>query len=94
MHSVVVSFKLSQNVEEPEKGCSGYGRSDFRERRISFSLDFREIRSSGQEGKLLYITRPTRRLRFWEFSTNSVRYEFYPTCFNPYLSALLMLVLG
>ena len=42
----VVSFKLSQNVKEPEKGCSGYGRSDFRERRTSFSLDFREIRPS------------------------------------------------
>ena len=27
-------------------GCSGYGRSDFRERMTSFSLDFREIRSS------------------------------------------------
>ena len=74
MHSVV-SFKLSQNVKEPEKGCSGYGRSDFRER-ASFSLDFgrsNRQNSSGQEGKLFYAARPTRRLRFWEFSIKSVR---------------------
>ena len=50
--------------------------------------------SSEQEGKSLYTSRPTRGLRFWEFSINSARYGFYPTCFNPYLSALLMLVLG
>ena len=39
-------LKYKPKRERTRNGCSGYGRSDFRERRTSFSLDFREIRSS------------------------------------------------
>ena len=39
-------LKYKPKRERTRNGSSGYGRSDFRERRTSFSLDFREIRLS------------------------------------------------
>ena len=47
MHSgCLFKFKYKPKRERTRNGCSGYGRSDFRERMTSFSLDFREIRLS------------------------------------------------
>ena len=47
MHSgCLFKLKYKPKRERTRNGCSGYGRSDFRERRTSFCLDFREIRSS------------------------------------------------
>ena len=45
MHSgCLFKLKYKPKRERTRNGCSGYGRSDFRERMTSFSLDFREIR--------------------------------------------------
>ena len=47
MHSgCLFKLKYKTKRERTRNGCSGYGRSDFRERRTSFSLDFREIQPS------------------------------------------------
>ena len=47
MHSdCLFKLKYKPKHERTRNGCNGYGRSDFRERKTSFSLDFQEIRSS------------------------------------------------
>ena len=47
MHSgCLFKLKYKPKRKRTKNRCSGYGRSDFKERRTSFSLDFREILSS------------------------------------------------
>ena len=57
MHSgCLFKLKYKPKCERIRNGCSGYGRSDFRERRTSFSLDFREIRPSEFVGTRRKVT--------------------------------------
>ena len=47
MHSgCLFKLKYKPKHERTKNGCSGYGRSDFRERQTSLSLEFQEIRPS------------------------------------------------
>ena len=49
--------------------------------------------ASGQEAKWFYTSRTTHGHWFREFSTNSMRLGFYPTCFTLCLSVFMMLKL-
>ena len=84
-------LKDKEKLQEEAKNGQWAGVAEFRERKCTFSLDFRPIGPSVLDGarrKVILRGEAYAWTLIWWTSNNSKRYGSFPTCVNPCLRTM------